>query len=172
MGVITALLLAVGTFAVVSDQARRAYEAAPVCSAVAGSDCRLLQPAVVTAYRGAGGKNDYCDLFLITADGANVEADLHTFNLCAQDPRGRQMLLEHWRGTLTGVIPLGAPTRVVPTEETGDNPEYNGRASAIIAGILGLLWMLFASLFLVTVIGWLKRRSLLRASASAAGYLN
>jgi hypothetical protein len=82
------------------------------------------------------------------------------------------MLVEYWRHALTGVIPPGAPTRVVPTEETGDNPEYNWRAGAIIAGLLGLLWVAFGSLALVVVIGWVKRRSLLRVSAYAAGYLS
>jgi hypothetical protein len=82
------------------------------------------------------------------------------------------MLLEHWHGTLTGVIPPGAATRVVPTEETGDNPEYNWRFGAVMVGILGLLWLAFGSLSLVVVLGWVKRRSLLRASAYAAGYLN
>lgn len=172
VGVVSALLVAAGVFALVNYQATRAYEAALVCGSVAGPDCRLLQPAVVTAYRGAGGKNAYCDLFLSTADGSNVVADLHTFNLCARDPRGQQMLLEHWRGRLTGVIPAGAPTRVVPTGETGDNPEYDWRFGAVMVGILGLLWMLFGSLSLVVVIGWARRRSLLRASAHAAGYLN
>jgi hypothetical protein len=172
VGVVSAFLAAAGVFAVVNYQATKAYEAAPVCGSVAVPDCRLLQPAIVTAYRGAGGKNAYCDLFLTTADGSNVEADLHTFNLCARDPRGQQMLLEHWRGKLSGVIPPGAPTRVVPTEETGDNPEYNWRFGAVMVGILGLLWALFGSLSLVVVIGWVKRRSLLRASAYAAGYLN
>jgi hypothetical protein len=172
VGVFSGLLVAAGVFALMSYQAKQAYEAAPICSSVAGPACRLLQPALVTAYRGAGGKNAYCDLFLTTADGANVEADLHTFELCAHDPRGQQMLLEHWHGTLTGVIPPGARTRVVPTEETGDNPEYNWRFGAIMVGILGLLWLLFGSLSLVVVVGWVKRRSLLRASAYAAGYLN
>jgi hypothetical protein len=172
VGVFSALLAAAGVFALVSNQAKQAYEAAPVCGSVAGPTCRLLQPALVTAYRGAGGKDSYCDLFLTKADGANVEADLHTFELCAHDPRGQQMLLEHWHGTLTGVIPPGAPTRVVPTEETGDNPEYNWRFGAIMVGILGLLWLLFGSLSLVVVVGWVKRRLLLRASAYAAGYLN
>jgi hypothetical protein len=173
MGVLSTLLLALAVFALVSYQAKQAYEAAPPCGSVAaGSDCRLLQPAVVTAYRGAGGKNAYCDLFLTTTEGSRVEADLHTFNLCAHDPRGQDMLVEYWRHALTGVIPPGAPTRVVPTEETGDNPEYNWRAGAIIAGLLGLLWVAFGSLALVVVIGWVKRRSLLRASAYAAGYLS
>lgn len=146
MGVLSALLLALAVFALVSYQAKQAYEAAPICGSVAGADCRLLQPAVVTAYRGTGGKNAYCDLFLRTADGSRVEADLHTFNLCAHDPRGLDMFLEYWRHSLTGVIPAGAPTRVIPTEETGDNPAYNWRASTIIAGLLGLLWVAFGTL--------------------------
>jgi hypothetical protein len=172
MGVVSALLLAAGIFAVVNYQAKQAYEAALLCGSVAGPDCRLLQPAVVTTYRGAGGKSAYCDLFLITAEDSNVEADLHTFNLCAQDPRGQHMFLEYWRHSLTGVIPFGAPSHVIPTEETGDNPEYNWRFGAVMAGVLGLIWVIFGSLSLVVVIGWLKRRSLLRASAYAAGYLS
>ena len=172
MGIVSALLVAAGVFALVSFQAKQAYEAAPLCGSVAGQDCRLLQPAVVTAYRGAGGKNAYCDLSLSTADGSRVEADLHTFNLCAHDPRGQDTFLEYWRHSLTGVIPVGAPTRVIPTEETSDNPAYNWRFGAIMAGILGLLWAIFGSLALVVAIGWLKRRSLLRASAFAAGHLN
>lgn len=172
MALLTAALVAAGVFALVNNQAKQAYEAAPLCDSVAGPDCRLVQPAVVTGYRGAGGKNAYCDLFLSTADGSQVEADLHTFNLCSHDPRGQHMSLEYWRHSLTGVIPLGAPSRVIPTEETGDNPEYNWRFGAIMAGILGLLWVIFGSLCLVAVVGWVKRRSLLRASAYAAGYLN
>jgi hypothetical protein len=41
-----------------------------------------------------------------------------------------------------------------------------------MAGILGLLWVLFGSIAVIVVIGWVKRRSLLRASAYAAGYIS
>jgi hypothetical protein len=172
MALLTAALVGAGVFALVQYQVKQAYEAAPLCDSVTGPNCRLLQPAVVTAHRGASGKNAYCDLFLTTAEGSNVEADLHNFTLCAQDPRGQQMFLEYWRHSLTGVIPVGAPTQVIPAGETGDNPEYNWRFGAVMAGILGPLWLIFGSLCLVAVIGWVKRRSLLRASAYAAGYLN
>jgi hypothetical protein len=172
MGVISALLLTLGIFALVNYQAKQAYEAAPLCGAVPGPDCRLLQPAIVTAYRGANGKNAYCDVFVSRDDGSTVEADLHTFSLCAHDPRGQQMFLEYWRRSLTAVIPPGGPAQGIPTEETADNPGYNWRFGAIMTGVLGLIWVIFGSFSLVVVIGWLKRRSLLRASAYAAGYLS
>jgi hypothetical protein len=172
MGLVTAVLLAAGVSALVSYQAKQAYEVAGPCGSVPSPDCRLLQPAVVTAYRGASGKNAYCDLFLSKADGATAQADLHTFSLCAVDPRGRQMTLEYWRQALTAVIPAGAPARVIPTEETADNPEYNWRFGAVMTGLVGLIWLIFGSICLVGVIGWFKRRSLLRASAYSAGYLS
>jgi hypothetical protein len=171
IGVFTALFVASVIFALVSYQAKQAYEAAPLCGSVAGPDCRERQPAVVASYRGASGKDAYCDLVLKAADGSTVKAELHAFQLCAHDPRGQQMDLEYWRRSLTGVLPHGAPGQVIPIEETADSPEYNWRFGAIMVGILGLLWMLFGSLSLVIVIGWVKRRSLLRASAHAAGYL-
>jgi hypothetical protein len=123
-GVVTALFVAAGVFGLVNYQAKQAYEVAPICGLVAGPDCRLLEEAVVTGYRGAGGRDAYCDLFLIRDDGSTVEADLHTFSLCANDPRGQHMFVEYWRRSLTGVIPVGAPTRVIPTQEAADNPEY------------------------------------------------
>jgi hypothetical protein len=172
MGLITAALLALGASALVSYQARQAYEAAPLCGSVPGPDCRLLQPAVVTAYRGASGKYAYCDLFLSLDDGATAEADLHTYSLCAYDLRGQEVSLEYWRRSITAVIPPGAPAQVIPTEETANNPEYNWRFGAVMAGLCGLIWVIFGSISLVVVIGWLKRRSLLRASAYSAGYLS
>jgi hypothetical protein len=172
MGILTAALLALGASALVSYQARQAYEAAPLCGSVPGLDCRLLQPAVVTAYRGASGKYAYCDLFLSLDDGATAEADLHTYSLCAYDLRGQEVSLEYWRRSITAVIPPGAPAQVIPTEETANNPEYNWRFGAVMAGLCGLIWVIFGSISLVVVIGWLKRRSLLRASAYSAGYLS
>jgi hypothetical protein len=82
------------------------------------------------------------------------------------------MFLEYWRRSLTAVIPPGGPAQGIPTEETADNPGYNWRFGAIMTGVLGLIWVIFGSFSLVVVIGWLKRRSLLRASAYAAGYLS
>jgi len=172
MGLLTAAILAVGLFALVSYQAKKAYDVAPLCGPVSGPDCRQLQAAVVTAYRGASGKNAYCDLFLSLNDGATAEADLHSYSLCADDLRGREVSLEYWHRSITAVIPPGAPGRVIPPEETADNPEYNWRFAAVMVGILGLVWVIFGSISLVVVIGWLKRRSLLRASAYAAGYLS
>jgi hypothetical protein len=171
MGLITAVVIALGVFALVSYQAKQAYEAAPLCGSVPSPDCRLRQPAAVTAYRGASGQDAYCDLFLSKADGSTVEADLHTFNLCAQNLRGKQVSLEYWRRSLTAVIPPGAPAQVIPTEETADNPEYNWRFGAVMAGLCGVIWVIFAGLSVGELIGWVKRRSLLRASAYSAGYL-
>ena len=171
MGALTAALLAAGVFALISYQSKQAYDAAPLCRSVPSPDCRLREPAVVTAYRGASGKGAYCDLFLDKADGSTAVADLHTFSLCAHDPRGQQMLLEYWHRSLTAVIPAGAPAQVEPTEETADNPEYNWRFGYVMAGGVGLIWLIFGGICLVVVIGWYRRRSILRASAHAAGYL-
>jgi len=172
MGLVTAAFLALGVSALVSYQAKQAYEAAPLCGSGPGPDCHQLQPAVVTAYRGASGTYAYCDLFLSLSDGATAEADLHSYSLCAHDLRGREVSIEYWHRSITAVIPPGASGQVIPTEETAANPEYNWRFAAVMAGILGLVWVIFGSISLVVAIGWLKRRSLLRASAYAAGYLS
>jgi hypothetical protein len=172
MAILTGALLAAGVFALISYQSKHAYDAAPLCGSVPGPDCRERYPAVVTAYRGASGNNAYCDLFLDKADGSTEEADLHTFSLCANDPRGQHVLLEYWHRSLTAVIPEGAPAQVEPAEETANNPEYNWRVGYVMVGGVGLIWLIFGSICLVGVIGWVKRRSLLRASAYAAGYLS
>jgi hypothetical protein len=172
LGIFTAIFLALSVFALISYQTRQAYEAAPICGSPPSPDCRLRQPGVVTAYRGGGGRQDtWCDLTISGSDGSIVTAHFHAFNLCAQDFRGQQIVVEFWRGSLTAVTRPGVTTPVSPTEETNNNPEYNWRAGAILAGVYCLLWLMFGSFALVSVRGWLRRRSLLQASARAAGYL-
>jgi hypothetical protein len=172
MGIFTAIFLALSVYALIGYQTRQAYEAAPICGSAPSPDCRLRQPGVVTAYRGGGGRQDtWCDLTISGSDGSIVTAHFHAFNLCAHDVRGQQMVMEFWRGSLTAVSLPEVTTPVRPTEETNDNPQYSWRSGAILAGVYGLLWLLFGSFALVSVRGWLKRRSLLHASARAAAYL-
>ncbi len=172
MGIFTAIFLGLSVYAVITYQTKLAYEAAPICGSAPVPDCRLRQAAVVTGYRGGGGRSDtWCDLTMSQGNGSTVTAHFHVFNQCVHDPRGKQMVVESWRGSLTAVILPGETGPVGPTEETKDNPEYNWRIDAILAGVYGLVWLLFGSFALVAVRGWLKRRSLLQASARAAGYL-
>jgi hypothetical protein len=168
MSIITAVLLAVAIFAFVSYTAKQAYEAAPLCRSATGSECRMHQGAVVTDYRGAHDSYEtmYCDLSMSTADGSSVTVRLLAFNLCRGTPKGQEMTLESWRGSVVAVIAPG----VRDPQETEKNPEYNGRAGAILTGVSSLLWLLFGSVSLAELIGWHKRRSLLRASAQTAAY--
>ena len=167
----TALLIGFSVFAFLGYQTKQAYEQAPICGTSGGSDCRLLQPAVVTSFRGAAGKNAYCDLWLRKADGSTVEADLHTYGLCARRPLSQHMSLEYWRGSLTAVVATGVAPADSASEETADNPEYNWRWGSIMAGICGLLFAIFGTAATAEVISWKRRRSLLQASARLAGYL-
>jgi len=105
------------------------------------------------------------------SDGSTVTAHFHVFNQCVHDQRGTEMALEYWRGSLTAVTLPGQSAPVSPTEETRSNPEYEWRGSAILAGAVGLVWLMFSTTGLLAVRGWYKRRSLLKASARAAGYL-
>ncbi len=172
IGISTAIFLALSTYALISYQTRQAYEAAPICGSAPSGDCRLRQPAVVTAYRGGGGRQDtWCDLTMNESNDSTVTAHFHAFNLCARDLRGQQMVVEFWRGSLTAVTLSDVIAPIRPAEETNDNPEYNWRAAAILAGVYSLLWLMFGSFALVSVRGWFKRRALLQASARAAGYL-
>jgi len=175
IGTVTAALLGVATYALVSLWTKQAYEAAPVCGPVPALDCRTQQRGVVTAYRGAHESYDtmYCDLAMNKADGSKVSVHLLAFNLCGDNPRGQEVMLEYWRGAVVAVIASGvADPHDRGPQETDKNPAYNWRAGAILTGACSLLWLLFGSVSLAGLIGWHKRRSLLRASARTAGYLS
>jgi hypothetical protein len=160
-------LLAAAVYTFFSFQTKQAYETAPVCGSVAVPDCRLEQSAIVTSYRGAGGRNAFCDLSMRRPDGSTVTADLHTVDICASSPAGATMVLEYWRGSMTSVIPPSGPA-----QETEANPQYGWRLGYVVTGLLVLLWLIFGIAAVSTMPGSHARRTLLRGSARSAGYLN
>jgi hypothetical protein len=168
MGLVTAVVVAVATYSAVSYSTKLAYDAAPLCGSVPATDCRSQRTAVVTAYRGAQASYDtmYCDLAMSRADGSGITVRLLAFNLCRGTPKGQEVTLESWRGSVVAVIAPG----VRDPQETEKNPEYNWRAGAILTGVSSVLWLLFGSVSLAELIGRHKRRSLLRASAQTAAY--
>jgi hypothetical protein len=174
MGTATAILLAVATFAFISFSTRQAYKAAALCGSVPAADCRSQQTAVVTAYRGAHASFDimYCDLTMSKTDGSSITVHLLAFNLCGDNPSGQEMTLEYWRGSVVAIIAPGVsdPHDRAP-QETQATPGYNWRAGAILTGMCSLLWLSFGGVSLAELIRWRKRRSLLQASARAAGHL-
>ncbi len=167
LGLFAVALFATAIYTFFSFQTKQAYETALVCGSVPAGDCRLEQTAVVTSYRGAGGKNAFCDLSMRRPDGSNVTADLHTVDICASSPAGVTMVLEYWRGSMTSVIPPSGPA-----EETETNPQYAWRWGYLITGLLVLLWLIFGASAFSTMPGSHARRTLLRGSARSAGYLN
>jgi hypothetical protein len=82
------------------------------------------------------------------------------------------MTLEYWRGSVVAVIAPGVsdPLDREP-QETPLTPGYNWRAGAILTGLFTVLWLAFGAVALAELSRWRKRRSLLQASARAAGYL-
>lgn len=169
LSLIGAGILAAIVFALLSFQARQAYEAAPYCAAQRSPDCRFQQAATLTSYRWTGGRYGYCNLTFQTDNGTTVAASLHVFNLCAQDNRGEAMVLKYWQGSVTAVLPAGVVNPGAPPWETDSNPEYNWRAGAIFAGLACLVGLVFAIPLLVTFRGWRARRALLRRSTRSAG---
>jgi hypothetical protein len=174
MGFVTTLVLAAAIYCAVSYSTKLAYDAAPLCGSVAAADCRSRQAAVVTAFRGAHESFDtmYCDLTMSKADGASLTVHLLAFNLCGDNPVGQEMTLEYWRGSVVAVIAPGVsdPLDREP-QETPLTPGYNWRAGAILTGLFTVLWLAFGAVALAELSRWRKRRSLLQASARAAGYL-
>jgi hypothetical protein len=174
MGLVTAVVVAVATYSAVSYSTKLAYDAAPLCGSVPATDCRAQQTAVVTAYRGAHASYDtmYCDLAMSRADGSGITVHLLAFNLCGDNPIGQEMTLVYWRGSVVAVIAPGVsdPHDREP-QETQQTPGYNLRAGAILTGVCGAAWLLFAGVAVAELNAWRKRRSLLLASARAAGYV-
>jgi hypothetical protein len=175
MSLMTAVLLAVASYAVVSFWTNQAYQAAALCGSVPVPDCRSRQTAVVTAYHGAHESyaSMYCDLTMKKPDGSSATVHLLAYNLCGDNPTGQGMTLEYWRGSVVAVIAPGvSKPHDREAQETEKTPAYNWRAGAFLTGAVSLLWLLFGSISLAEVIRWRKRRSLLQASARAAGYLS
>jgi hypothetical protein len=174
MGLVTVFVLAVAIYWGISYSTKLAYNAAPLCGSVPATDCRSPQAAVVTAYRGAHESYDamYCDLTMSKADGSSITVHLLAFNLCGDNPMGQEMTLEYWRGSVVAVTAPGVsdPHDREP-QETHATPVYNVRAGAILTGVSSVLWLAFGSVTLAELNRWRKRRSLLQASAGAAGYL-
>jgi hypothetical protein len=174
MGLVTVFVLAVAIYWGISYSTKLAYDAAPLCGSVPAMDCRSRQAAVVTAYRGAHESYDtmYCDLTMSKADGSSISVHLLAFNLCGDNPKGQEMILEYWRGS---VVAVTAPGVTAPHDrqpwETDKNPRYNWRVGAILTGLASVLWLAFGGVTLAELNSWRKRRSLLQASARAAGYL-